>query len=162
MEEFLLASIDKIVVVTRKTALEDLVTRMNSKSQARFYLKQNNISFGEYERGDTQYHRAIQEVRQQLAGKLNVQFLDRDLLPTYQFGEHDLVITLGQDGLVINTAKYLTNQPILALNPDPEHIDGVLIPFNYTEARSWLERTLQQQVVIKPISMACAELNDGQ
>jgi NAD kinase len=162
MEEFSLTSIEKIVVVIRKTALEDLVYRMNSKSQARFYLEQNRISFGEYDRSDKQYQQALQEVRQQLGGKLKIQFLDRDLLPTYQFGAHDLVVTLGQDGLVINTAKYLTNQPILALNPDPEHIDGVLIPFAYKEARHWLERTLQRQVAIKPISMARAVLNDGQ
>jgi hypothetical protein len=135
---------------------------MNSKSQARFYLEQNHISFNEYDRSDKQYQLAVQEVRQQLVGKRKVEFLERDLLPTYQFGEHDLVVTLGQDGLVINTAKYLTNQPVLALNPDPEHIDGVLIPFTYTEARLWVERTLQGQVAIKPISMACAELNDGQ
>ena len=162
MEEFHLTSIEKVVVVTRKTALEDLVYRMNSKSQARFYLEQNSISFNEYERSDKQYQQAVQEVRHQLTGRLKLQFLDRDLLPTYQFGEHDLVVTLGQDGLVINTAKYLTCQPILALNPDPERIDGVLIPFVYTEARRWLERTLQQQVAIKPISMARAVLNDGQ
>lgn len=162
MEEFHLTSIEKVVVVTRKTALEDLVYRMNSKSQARFYLKQNKISFSDYELGDQQYQRAVQVVRQQLAGRLKVQFLDRDLLPTYQFGEHDLVITLGQDGLVINVAKYLTSQPILALNPDPERIDGVLIPFVYSEAREWLERTLQQRVAVRPISMACATLNDGQ
>lgn len=162
MQEYQPTSIERIVVVTRKTALQDLVYRMNSKSQARFYLKQNNISFSDYESGDQQYQRAIQEVRQQLTGKLKLQFLDRELLPTYQFGEHDLVVTLGQDGLVINTAKYLTTQPILALNPDPARIDGVLIPFAYTEARHWLERTLQKQVVIKPISMARASLNDGQ
>lgn len=162
MEEFSLTSVEKIVVVTRKTALEDLVYRMNSKSQARFYLKQNSISFSEYDRSDQQYQQAVQEVRQQFSGKLKVQFLDRDLLPTFQFGEHDLVVTLGQDGLVVNTAKYLTTQPILALNPDPEHIDGVLIPFPYLEARHWLERTLQRQVAVKSISMACAELNDGQ
>jgi len=162
MEEFHLTSIEKVVIVTRKTALEDLVSRMNSKSQARFYLEQNRISFNEYERSDRQYRQAVHEVRQQLTGKLKMQFLDRDLLPTYQFGEHDLVITLGQDGLVINTAKYLTSQPILALNPDPERIDGVLIPFAYTEARHWLDYTLQQQVAIKPISMARAVLNDGQ
>jgi NAD kinase len=162
MEEYQPASIDRIVVVTRKTALEDLVYRMNSKSQARFYLEQNRISFTDYESGDSQYHRAVQAVRQQLAGTVKIQFLDRDLLPTYQFGEHDLVVTLGQDGLVINTAKYLTNQPILALNPDPARIDGVLIPFPYSDARRWLERTLQGHVAIKSISMARAQLNDGQ
>lgn len=159
---FDLTSIEKVVVVTRKTQLEDLVYRQNSKSQARFYLEQNRVSFKDYEQTDTQYQQALHQVKQQLPRKLKAQFIDRDLLPTYQFGEHDLVITLGQDGLVINVAKYLTIQPILALNPDPDRIDGQLIPFIYTEAQHWLERTLQGQVEVKNISMAKATLNDGQ
>lgn len=159
---FDLASIEKVVVVTRKTPLEELIYRQNSKSQARFYLEQNQVSFAEYEQADAQYQQALQVVKQQLPRKLKTQFIDRDLLPTYQFGERDLVITLGQDGLVINVAKYLTIQPILAVNPDPTRIDGVLIPFAYTEVQSWLERTLQGKVKITRVSMAKAALNDGQ
>jgi hypothetical protein len=36
--------------------------------------------------------------------------------------------------LVINTAKYLDGQPLVAVNPDPAHIDGVLLPFNLATA----------------------------
>ncbi len=79
--------------------------RLNSRSQARFYLEQNAISFAEYERTDAQYQQALQVVKRQLPPRLKVQFLDRELLPTYQFGECDLIVTLGQDGLVINTAR---------------------------------------------------------
>jgi len=157
-----LTSIEKIVVVTRKTQLEELVYRQNSKSQARFYLKQNRVSFDDYEQADLQYHQALHAVKRQLPRKLKTHFLERDLLPTYQFGARDLIITLGQDGLVINVAKYLTVQPILAVNPDPARIDGVLIPFAYTEVQEWLERTLQGQVKVTTISMARATLNDGQ
>src|SRR5271165_869778 len=92
--EFDLTAIEKIVVVTRKTPLEELIHRQNSKSQARFYLEQNNVSFAEYERADVQYQQALQTVRRQLPGKLKTQFLDRELLSTYQFGERDLVVTL--------------------------------------------------------------------
>lgn len=161
-DAFDLAAVEKIVVVTRKTQLEELVYRLNSKSQARFYLEQNNVSFSSYEQAGTQYQRALEVLKQQLPRKLKTQFLDRELLSTYQFGERDLVVTLGQDGLVINTAKYLTNQPILALNPDPARIDGVLIPFAYSEARDCLEQALQGKVRISHISMAKASLNDGQ
>lgn len=160
--DFDLTAIEKIIVVTRKTQLEELIYRLNSKSQARFYLEQNHISFAEYEQADAQYRRALDAVKRQLPRRFKIQFLDRELLPTYQFGERDLVITLGQDGLVINTAKYLTSQPILALNPDPARIDGVLIPFAYSEAQHWLERTFQGQVKIARVSMARATLNDGQ
>ncbi len=154
--------IEKIVVVTRKTALQDLVNRLNSKAQAKFYLEQNQVSFASYERADAQYQQSLEAIRQHLPRTVKHQFLDRDLLPTYQFGEHDLVVTVGQDGLVINTAKYLTTQPILAINPDPARIDGILIPFTVAEMSAWIERALRGEVSLKHISMAKATLNDGQ
>jgi NAD kinase len=154
--------IEKIVVVTRKTALQDLVYRMNSKAQAKFYLEQNRISFAAYEQADDQYQQSLDDIRQHLPRTVKHQFLDRDLLPTYQFGDHDLVVTVGQDGLVVNTAKYLTAQPILAINPDPARIDGILIPFTVAEMSAWIERALRGAVNIKPVSMAKATLNDGQ
>ena len=52
--------------------------------------------------------------------------LDRELVPTYTFLREDVIVTLGQDGLVANTAKYAAGQPIIAVNPDPERFDGVL------------------------------------
>ena len=154
--------IEKIVVVTRKTALQDLVYRMNSKAQAKFYLEQNQVSFKEYEQADVQYQQSLDDIRQRLPRTVKHQFLDRDLLPTYQFGEHDLVVTVGQDGLVVNTAKYLTTQPILAINPDPARIDGILIPFTVAEMSAWIERALRGVVNLKQVSMAKATLNDGQ
>jgi NAD kinase len=157
-----IGEIEKIVVVTRKTPLAELVNRLNSKAQARFYLQQNQVSFAEYERVDIQYQRAVEAIQQQLPRTIKHQFIDRDFLPTYQFGEHDLVVTLGQDGLVINTAKYLTTQPILALNPDPAWIDGVLIPFTFSELGACLTRALNGEVTITGVSMAKATLNDGQ
>lgn len=157
-----MAEIERIVVVTKKTALEELIYRLNSREQARFYLEQNQISFRDYELEDQQYQLALASVKRQLPDGLKQQFIERDFLPTYQFDEHDLIITLGPDGLVINTAKYLTTQPILALNPDPQRVDGVLIPFRYEEARSCVARVLQGRGQITRVSMVKAGLNDGQ
>lgn len=157
-----LPEIERIVVVTKKTPLEELVNRLNSKSQAKFYLEQNQVPFMEYELVNAQYQQALDVIKRQLPRSLKLQFLDRDFLPTYQFGEHDLVVTVGPDGLVINVAKYLTTQPILALNPDPMRIDGTLIPFLYHEVGTWIERVLKGMVQIVPVSMAKATLNDGQ
>jgi NAD kinase len=156
------SEIEKIVVVTKKTALEELVYRLNTPGQARFYLEQNGVSFAGYEQADACYRQAVEIVRRQLPRTLKHQFIDRDFLPTYQFGEFDLVVTLGPDGLVINTAKYLTRQPILALNPDPARVDGVLIPFQANEVGAWIERALRGSIRVTPASMVKATLNDGQ
>jgi len=162
MNEAIMAEIEKIVVVTKKTALEELVYRLNSKAQARFYLEQNQVSFDEYEQSDAQYRRSVEAITRQLPRGIKHQFIDRDLLPTYQFGERDLVVTAGPDGLVINTAKYLTTQPILAINPDPARIDGILIPFAVAELGAWIERARRGSARVARVSMARATLNDGQ
>jgi len=157
-----MAGIERIVVVTKKTAQENLVYRLNSKAQARFYLEQNKVSYSEYEQADTQYQQAVQAIKRKLPHTLKLQFIDRDFLPTYQFSEHDLVITLGPDGLVINTAKYLTTQPLLAVNPDPTRIDGILIPFHVDEMARWVEHVVRGEARVKEVSMVRATLNDGQ
>jgi NAD kinase len=154
--------IDTIVVITKKTPLEDLVDRLNSRAQARFYLEQNQVPFAEYERADAQYHQSIDTLLRQLPRAVKHVRLDRVLLPSYQFGPHDLAVTIGPDGLVINVAKYLDQQPILAFNPDPARIDGVLIPFQIAEASDRLARALRGDMAIKRVSMARAQLNDGQ
>src|SRR5579884_3515634 len=100
-----MAEIERIVIVTKKTALEELVYRLNSRDQARFYLEQNQVSFSEYEQADAQYQRALSVIKQQLPRSLKQQFIDRDFLPTYQFGEHDLVITV--DKLLFERAGQL-------------------------------------------------------
>jgi NAD kinase len=73
-----------------------------------------------------------------------------------------MVMTVGPDGLVINVAKYLAVQPILAVNPDPARIDGILIPFAVAELGTWIERALGGAARIARSSMAQATLNDGQ
>ena len=58
-----------------------------------------------------------------------VQTVDRSFLPNFVFAPEDTVVTLGQDGLVANTLKYLDGQPVVGVNPDPERWDGRLLPF---------------------------------
>ena len=43
------------------------------------------------------------------------------------FGPEDVIIAVGQDGLVANVAKYLDGQPVVGVNPDPQRNPGVLV-----------------------------------
>ena len=45
-----------------------------------------------------------------------------------------LVVVIGPDGLVANTAKYVGDLPIIGVNPDPARNDGVLLPFTFDHA----------------------------
>ena len=111
--------IDRIVLVTKKTPLEELVERFNSRAQARFYLEHLGGSFDEYEAGHARYAAAVEAVQRGLPRALKRHVIEWCFLPNYVFAAGDLVATVGPDGLVVNTAKYLAGQPLLAVNPDP-------------------------------------------
>lgn len=154
--------LDKIVLVTRRTRLEELTVRFNTRAQARFYITHAGGEFADYEREDDAYRRALEVVRRALEVGLPVQVVDRALLPTLLFSARELVVTLGQDGLVANTAKYVGTQPIVGVNPDPERFDGILLPFLPAAARGAVERTLAGAHRVREVTLAEARLSDGQ
>ncbi len=153
---------DKIVVVTRKTRLEDLVARFNSRAQAKFYIEHAGGDFTEYEREDETYHRSLDELRRSLDLGLKLQVIDRGFVPTFLFTPKDVVVAVGQDGLVANTAKYLEGQPLLGVNPDPERFDGILLPFQPPKAKQAVLLTLEEKAKVREVTLAEARLNDGQ
>jgi NAD kinase len=153
----------KVVVVTRKTALEELVERFNTRDQARFYIEHMGGSFSEYQAAHERYRAAIEGLRGLLPRSLRYQWIDRAFLPNFTFDRSDIVVTIGPDGLVVNTAKYLDGQPLIAVNPDPSRIDGVLLPFGVGAAIvEALNTILTGRKAWRDIRMAKAELNDGQ
>ncbi len=153
---------EKIVVVTQKTALEELVERYNTRDQARFYLQHMGIPFEEYQAAHDQYQASLALLKSYLPPKMRTQFIERSFVPNFLFDPADLVVTLGRDGLVINTGKYLDGQPLVAFNPDPKRIDGVLIPFHVPAAPDVLYQVLQGRFQVRRVTLAKATLNDGQ
>lgn len=169
---------EKIILVTRKTRLESLVERFNTRAQARFYLAQNaalqsalagpvtaNPALVEFERLEQEhetYQAALVYLRRSLAAQLKLHEIERAFLPNFLFSPADIVVTVGIDGLVVNTAKYLRGQPVVAVNPDPAHIDGVLLPFTVDQAAGAVRQVLRGREQVRPISMAEARLSDGQ
>ncbi len=154
---------DKIVVVTRKTRLEELVERFNTRPQAKFYIEHMGLDFTDYEQEHETYVNAVKRLRRDLeALGRKLQLLDWGFLPNFVFAASDVIVTVGRDGVVVNTAKYLDGQPIVAVNPDPARNDGVLLPFLPTTAPAGVARVLEGRATWHEITMAEALLNDGQ
>lgn len=153
---------EKIVLVTRKTRLEGLIERFNTLGQAKFYIEHSGGDFSLYEREHTVYGNALRRLRSALQKLAKMQEIERGFLPNFLFAPDDVVVTIGIDGLVVNTAKYLDGQPVIAVNPDPAHVDGILLPFNVQSAIPALQKVLMGQLKVRQISMAEAVLNDGQ
>ena len=152
----------KIVVVTRKTVLEELVERHGTRGQARFLAESRGESLAAVEAAHETERRAAEHLAGAIPTGMRVQWIDRGFLPNFLFGPHDLVITIGQDGLVVNVAKYLRGQPVVAFNPDPSRIDGVLVPFGMATAEATVRMALEGSLALKRVTMARATLDDGQ
>ena len=153
---------EKIILVTRKTRLEGLVERFNTLGQAKFYIEHSGGDFTLYEREHTAYVNALSKLRTALQRLTKMQEIERGFLPNFLFAPEDVIVTMGIDGLVVNTAKYLNGQPVVAVNPDPAHIDGILLPFNVQTAIPAVQKVLKGEVRARQISMAEATLNDSQ
>ena len=78
------------------------------------------------------------------------------------FGPKDIVIAVGQDGLVANTMKYLDGQPLIGVNPDPERWDGVLLPFETGDLERVLPKVIDDTFSEKNVTMGKVESKDGQ
>lgn len=154
--------LERIIVVRRPTRLEELKRRFNTKSQAEFFVQSRGQSFDDYELEDMTYSEAREAVLRAIPRSVKFLELDRSFLPNYVFAPEDLVLTLGQDGLVVNTAKYLDGQNILAVNPDPARFDGILLPFKVDDVQKTIEAYEADALGVRPITMAKAALNDGQ
>lgn len=153
---------NKIILVTRRTRLEELIVRFNTIGQAKFYIEHLGADFGEYEVEHAAYQTALEATLRQLQVLGRVQQLDRFFLPNFIFGQDDTVVVLGQDGLVANTLKYLSGQAVVAINPDPARWDGVLLPFQVGDAAQIVAEVFTGKRTVREITMAKAMLTNGQ
>ncbi len=153
---------NRIVIITRETRLEKVLAAQNTISQARFYVKQLGADFDEYETEHTQYNNSVQMVRRNLHDLGKIQVLDRRYLPNFVFAPDDIIVAVGQDGLVANTMKYLDDQAIIGVNPDPGRWDGVLLPFKPTDAVKIVSETIEGKRKIEEVTMAKARVQNGQ
>lgn len=152
----------KIILITQKTRLENLIKRYNTVGQAKFYVESHGGSFDDYVLEDKLYRTAVEKTVGFAETYGRLQVVDRDFIPNFIFGEKDLVIAVGRDGLVVNTLKYLSSQKLIGVNPDPERWDGVLLPFKADDVSKIIPETVNNIRQVKSVTFAEAKLNDGQ
>jgi len=153
---------NKIILVKRKSRLDELITRFNTITQAKFYIEHLGADFSDYLKEHEEYDRAIYNARRILDMIGRVHVIDRSFLPNFIFGPNDIVVAIGQDGLVANTVKYLSSQPLIGVNPDPKRWDGILLPFKVNDLKYIVAEVFKNKRPIKEVTLAKAILNDGQ
>jgi len=155
-------SIEYAIVVKNKTRLESLIERFNTKAQARFYIESLGGNFRDYETEHETFQDALNTLQSRLAKIIKNKTVERVYLPSFLFSDRNLIVVIGQDGLVANTAKYAKGCPIVAVNPDKERYDGVLLPFDTQDFTDGVEQVLSGKYPSQTMRFAEAKLNDGQ
>jgi NAD kinase len=152
----------RAVVVTRPTEYEALLARHATREQARFFLEQRGRSLPEVEERHARREAALQTVSSALPMRWRRTRVDRADLDRFVFGPEDVVVVVGQDGLVANAAKYLAGQPVLGVNPDRDLFDGVLVRHDPSAAVKLLGAVVEDRVTLEARTMVEAKLDDGQ
>ena len=152
----------KIVIVTRQTRADELIRKFNNMAQAAFYVEKMGGDIEDYIEESKVYKESVSSSLSQVQVLARVQQIDREYVPGFIFGKDDIVIVIGQDGLVANTLKYLNGQPLIAVNPDASRYDGVLLPFRPHDLFHIVRDLLKNRRSQKEITLASADLNDGQ
>lgn len=154
--------VEYAIIVKNKTRLEALIERFNTQSQAKFYIERQGGNFEEYQLEHEIFHAALKSLQSQLSKVIKHKIVERAYVPAFIFSEKNLIVVIGQDGLVANTAKYSKDVPIVAVNPDKQRYDGILLPFDVSDFIGGVENVISNQYASQKMQFAEARLNDGQ
>lgn len=116
----------RVVVITRPTPLEQLIARYGTYAQAKFVLASSGEGIDWYESTHERLEHGLGIALQGIPQDRPYTRVERADLDRFLFAPDDLVLIVGQDGLVANVAKYLSGQLTIGVNPDPARYDGVL------------------------------------
>jgi len=148
----------RAVIVHRHTELEELVARHGTKGQAGFFLSTRGRSLEELE----ERHRANQHALDTVAAAVPADWrsgrVERSDLDRFLFAPDDVVVIVGQDGLVANVAKYLDGQPVIGIDPEPHRNPGVLVTHRAADAAE----LLRTRSIARERAMVVARTDDGQ
>ncbi|WP_238395407.1 hypothetical protein [Mycolicibacterium sp. CBMA 295] len=88
--------------------------------------------------------------------------VERADLPRFLFEPGDVVVVVGQDGLVANAAKYLDGQPVIGVNPEPDRNAGILVAHAPQAAGPLMRAAAQERAEVQLRTMVGATTDDGQ
>lgn len=154
--------IPRVVVVTRETEYEMLLARHATRGQAEFFLQERGQTINEIVQRHAYFERVLHQMISAIPTDWRRNHVKRSDLDRFLFEPEDLIIAVGQDGLVANTAKYLNGQRVIGVNPDQHFYDGVLVPFSAKQASEMLVPAMHGDIDIQQRTMVQALLDDGQ
>ncbi len=152
----------RVVVITRETEYEMLLARHATRGQAEFFLQERGQSIDQLDYRHVRFAQSLHQIMAAIPHDWRRNRVQRTELDRFLFEPEDLIVAVGQDGLVANTAKYLSGQQVIGVNTDKDLFDGILVPFSTDEAIKLLAPAMHGETVTESRTMVEATLDDGQ
>lgn len=152
----------RAVFVVRETDYEALLARHATRGQARFFLESRGQDLAEVEERHARFHAVLARARAAVPGDWRQALARRVDLDRFLFAPEDVVVTVGQDGLVANVAKYLNAQPVIGVNPAPDLYDGSLARVSVERLGALLPASVAGAAPVERRTMVQAALDGGQ
>ena len=150
----------RMVVVYRDSEYTQLLNTHGTHGAAAFFLKSRDQDIETVQRRHHLQERALEAVSGLTPRSWRRSRVRRAELDRFLFEPDDVIVAVGQDGLVANTAKYLEAQPVIGVNPDPTRFDGVLVRHSVDGFGHALEQASMGRVQQR--TMVEASTDDGQ
>jgi NAD kinase len=151
----------RAVFVVRETDYELLIARHATRDQARFFLETRGQQIAEVEQRHERFEAVLKAARAAVPGDWRQALVRRGDFDRFLFGPEDVIVAVGQDGLVANVAKYLGGQPVLGVNPAPDVHDGVLVRVPLAGLGRALVASREGDIVVEHRTMVEARLAGG-
>ncbi len=156
----------RVVVVTRATELTGLLERHGTMEQARFFLSTRGSGRGRSLEIATGRHEVQVDAERQVLAAIPTEWrrarVDRHDLARFLFEPEDVVVAVGQDGLVANVAKYLEGQRVIGIDPEPGRNAGVLVQHAPERIAALLASATAETGELEHRTMVEARIDDGQ
>ena len=149
----------RVVVVSRRSELDELLIRHGTIAAAAYFLRQRGRDLDEVMARHEALQAALTTVGAAVPPAWRRGLVTRDDLPRFLFAPEDVVVAVGQDGLVANVAKYLDGQPVIGVDPEPGRNPGVLVRHTADTVGSLLKAG---EYTTRDLTMVAATLDDGQ
>ncbi len=151
----------RIVVVTKPTRLEAMRrAQACSDDQLVYKLLTRGESADEYKAEHAAYHASLRAAYAQLPLAVPTVTVPREEVSTFLFRPTDVIVAIGPDGLFVNVAKYLTEQPVITVNPDPARVDGVNMRAAPAQVGRLLAALAERTARFERVTLAKLEFND--
>ena len=156
------AASPRAVVVHRTSELTELLARHGTRGQVAFFLDQRGQSLAGVEERDERIRAALADVAAGIPPDWRRASVERGDLARFVFEPGDVVLVVGQDGLVANAAKYLDAQPVIGIDPLPGRNAGILVPHAPAAGAALAEAAYAGAASVCERAMVQVRTDDGQ